>query len=88
MGPAKGTAGSHLPVASEKLVSSQLTHTQTNINVDTVINKGLNCGEKTYRRDVYNILLKGNIKASSYSRSSFEFTTILICTAVYSSLHK
>ncbi len=29
MGPAKGIAGSHLPVAPEKLVSHQETHTQT-----------------------------------------------------------
>ncbi len=33
MGPAKGPAGSHLPVAPEKLVSSQSTYTQTNINM-------------------------------------------------------
>ncbi len=33
MGPAKGTAGSHLLVAPEKLVSPQSTHTQTNINM-------------------------------------------------------
>ncbi len=33
MGPAKGTAGSHLPVAPEKLVSPQSMHTQTNINM-------------------------------------------------------
>ncbi len=33
MGPAKGTARSHLPVALEKLVSPQSTHTQTNINM-------------------------------------------------------
>ncbi len=30
MGPAKGTVGSHLPVAPEKLVSPQSTNTHTN----------------------------------------------------------
>ncbi len=33
MGPAKGTAGSHLPVVPEKLVNPQSKHTQTNINM-------------------------------------------------------
>ncbi len=33
MAPAKGTAGRHLPVAPEKLVSPQSTHTQANINM-------------------------------------------------------
>ncbi len=33
MGPAKRTAGSHLPVSPEKLVIHQSTHTQTNINM-------------------------------------------------------
>ncbi len=32
-GPAKGTGGSHLPVAPDKLVSPQSMHTQTNINM-------------------------------------------------------
>ncbi len=32
-GPAKGPAKGHLPVASEKMVSPQSTHIQTNINM-------------------------------------------------------
>ncbi len=38
MAPAKGTAGSPLPVAPEKLVSPQSTHAQTDINMCAVIN--------------------------------------------------
>ncbi len=33
MGPATRTAGSHLAVALEKLISPQSTHTQTNVNM-------------------------------------------------------
>ncbi len=52
-GPAKGTGGSHLPVAPEKLVSPQSTHTQTNINMRVSHQLGPNLREKGIPKGLY-----------------------------------